>query len=167
MSKEQHEQKKAMANELNRMAKRNGGKITPKMIVEAARDESSLLHDYFEWDDTVAAEKYREMQARTLLRSVDLKVTQGTVKFDVSAFIRDPEADAQTQGYVQVSALKSQEDLARDALISEFKRASSLIERAKRYAMFFGMENDMDELSERIGMMRSRIEDLPANDHPA
>jgi hypothetical protein len=167
MSKEQHETKQAMAAELNRMAKKNGGKITPRMVVDAARDEDSPLHSYFEWDDAIAAEKYREMQARTLLRSVDLKVTKGTVKFDVSAYIRDPESDPQEQGYVQVSALKSQEDLARDALIAEFKRASALIERARRYAAFFGMEESLDDLAAQVDTLRGSIESSAANSQPA
>ena len=158
MSKEQHEMKQEMAAELNRMAKQNGGKITPRMVVDAARAEDSPLHSYFEWDDEIAAEKYREMQARTLLRSVDLKVTKGTVKFDVSAYIRDPESDPQEQGYVQVASLKSQEDLARDALIAEFKRAGALFARARRYAMYFGMEEDVDALSDQVDALRSRFE---------
>lgn len=41
--------------------------ITPQEIVEIARNEDSELHKCFEWDDSIAAEKYRIMQARTIL----------------------------------------------------------------------------------------------------
>lgn len=41
--------------------------ITPQEIVEKARDENSELHKCFEWDDTIAAEKYRIQQAKTIL----------------------------------------------------------------------------------------------------
>lgn len=37
--------------------------LTPKNLVEASRDESAPLHNEFEWNDTKAAEKYRETQA--------------------------------------------------------------------------------------------------------
>ena len=40
---------------------------TPEEILEKAKDPDSELHKCFEWDDTVAAEKYRLQQARTIM----------------------------------------------------------------------------------------------------
>lgn len=48
----------------------NGGHLTPGAVVDDARPEDAPLHPAFEWDDPVAAEKYREEQARHLIRSV-------------------------------------------------------------------------------------------------
>ena len=42
-------------------------KVTPKAVVEKARDENTELHQVFEWDDTIAAQKHREQQARIML----------------------------------------------------------------------------------------------------
>ena len=42
-------------------------KITPQMLVEAAEDVTNVLHSCFEWDDTVAAEKYRIGQATQMI----------------------------------------------------------------------------------------------------
>lgn len=42
--------------------------LTPKAVVDKARDESTELHKCFEWDDHVAAEQYRLVQAREILR---------------------------------------------------------------------------------------------------
>lgn len=44
-----------------------GDEITPDQIVDAARDASTELHKCFEWDNDVAAEKWRKHQARQLL----------------------------------------------------------------------------------------------------
>ena len=44
-----------------------GDSFSPEQIVEAARDEKSELHKCFTWDDTVAAEKWRQHQARVLV----------------------------------------------------------------------------------------------------
>lgn len=44
-----------------------GESFSPADIVEAARNESSELHKCFEWDDSIAAEKYREHQARMVI----------------------------------------------------------------------------------------------------
>lgn len=45
------------------------GSLTPVHVVEAARPEDSPLHSRFEWDDSVAAEKWRQEQASDLIRS--------------------------------------------------------------------------------------------------
>ena len=52
-----------------------GRKITPKELVEAARDENSPLHNEFEWNDTIAAQKHREWQARYIISSIEVKLT--------------------------------------------------------------------------------------------
>lgn len=45
-----------------------GDSATPDEIVNAARDESTELHKCFEWDNDVAADKYRIIQAREVVR---------------------------------------------------------------------------------------------------
>lgn len=41
--------------------------ITPQEVLEKARDKNSELHKCFEWDNNVAAEKYRLQQARAII----------------------------------------------------------------------------------------------------
>lgn len=65
--------------ELDRIAQLEGGKISPKIIVEAARDKSSILHSQFTWDDTEAAEQYRLAQAGQLIRTVNYTLTRVSV----------------------------------------------------------------------------------------
>ena len=55
---------------LQSIADQHGNRLTPKAIVEAARVEESPLHPHFEWNDTVAADKYRRNQAQDLVRIV-------------------------------------------------------------------------------------------------
>ena len=43
-------------------------KITPEEVLEKARDKNSELHKCFEWNDSVAAEKYRLQQAGNVIR---------------------------------------------------------------------------------------------------
>lgn len=49
--------------------------ISPEEVLEKAKDESSELHKCFEWDDTVAANKYRLQQARQIIQFI-VKVPQ-------------------------------------------------------------------------------------------
>lgn len=43
------------------------GQITPQEVLEKARDVNSELHKCFEWNDSIAAEKYRLQQARSII----------------------------------------------------------------------------------------------------
>ncbi|MEE4236521.1 MAG: hypothetical protein V2I51_07335 [Anderseniella sp.] len=158
MSQETHEAKKAAMAELNRLAKAGGGRITPSAIVEAARDEDSALHAYFEWDDSTAAEQYRLMQARELLRSCKVEFKINDRKIAIPAYVRDPEADSMQQGYVETARIRNEAEAARDVLLREFSRVGSLLTRARRLAEFFEMESEVDDLSATLGLLRQKIE---------
>ena len=41
--------------------------ITPQEVLEKAKDENSELHKCFEWNNDLAAEKYRLQQARAII----------------------------------------------------------------------------------------------------
>jgi hypothetical protein len=46
------------------------GAITPKIILDESRSDKALLHKCFDWNDTTAAEKYRESQAGFIIRNL-------------------------------------------------------------------------------------------------
>lgn len=48
------------------------GTLTPSNVVAAATPDNHPLHHRFEWDDTIAGPKYREIQAADLIRSVKI-----------------------------------------------------------------------------------------------
>lgn len=45
-------------------------KITPEELLEKAKDENTELHKCFEWNDGIAAEKYRLIQARQVITHI-------------------------------------------------------------------------------------------------
>ena len=47
-----------------------GETVKPSDVVELARDENTALHNLFTWDDSVAAERYREHEAGCILRNI-------------------------------------------------------------------------------------------------
>ena len=58
---------------LERIRKARGGKLDPTTVVaETKKKKRSVLRKFFEWDDTVAGQEYRLVQARHLLRSVQI-----------------------------------------------------------------------------------------------
>lgn len=95
-----------------------GETVTPEQIVDKGRDESTELHLCFEWDDTVAAEKYRVTQAKDIVRHLyivrnDPDETAGenadgekVIVNRVRAFNHLPGID----GYMQTAHIVKQED---------------------------------------------------------
>lgn len=55
---------------LAKIAESGGGELTPRAVVETARNPRNALHQFFEWDDSKAAESYRLDQARTVIRCI-------------------------------------------------------------------------------------------------
>lgn len=53
------------------------GRLTPAIIVDESRAEDAPLHNRFEWDDTVAAEQYRFLQAARIIRGVRVTHAEG------------------------------------------------------------------------------------------
>lgn len=57
-----------------------GDDVTPQQVLEKARNENTELHKCFEWDDAIASEKYRLIQARDVIRF--LVIEEETVPTD-------------------------------------------------------------------------------------
>lgn len=50
--------------------------VTPDAIVELAENKDSVLHNLFEWDDKVAAGKWRKQQARIIMCNLVIEETK-------------------------------------------------------------------------------------------
>ena len=73
------------------------GYLTPRVVVDDARPPTSQLHDRFEWDDSVAGEKYRLDQARDLIRSVKITYVEPNGKV------------ARTRAFISIESPERQE----------------------------------------------------------
>jgi len=108
--------------------------LTPKIVVEEARPPESPLHSRFEWDDTIAGEKFRQVQAAELIRS--LKVVSG----------RDEEGNKTVREWLSVERPdrpRSYEPLG-EVLADPFTFQMVLQE----------MERDMASLQRRYGSLK-------------
>lgn len=76
-----------------RIIRKRFGAVTPRNIVEHARDPQCPLHRFFDWDDTSAAEKWRLEQAGNLIRRVQVFVTRDGVKQPVRVYVSSVRND--------------------------------------------------------------------------
>lgn len=73
-------------DELERIS--NSKPLTPENIVDESRSETAVLHNCFDWNDKTAAESYRQVQAREIVRNiVTVSVDGAEVAESVRAFV--------------------------------------------------------------------------------
>lgn len=80
----------AVGNHLEMLRQQRKGELTPQDVVDDARHSNSPLHSFFEWDDGAAAEAYRLVQARGLIRAV------------VAVYVSDDRPAVRQRAYVHV-----------------------------------------------------------------
>ena len=109
------------------------GKLEPDLIINAAVEEDSPLHYYFEWDDAVAGAAHRLDQARELIRRIKFVVSTPEVEIKSFRYIRDVEVPGDEQGYIAIKRIKQKNVNA--TLVDELERCSAYLMRALTFAM--------------------------------
>lgn len=66
---------KEVAEHLKKMIDAYGG-VTASMVLNDAKNKTSPLHGFFQWDDAKAAHEHRLQQARTLIKRYNVTVTK-------------------------------------------------------------------------------------------
>lgn len=152
------EKRDAIRERLGLIEAANGGRLTPADVVRDAQDADSPLHDLFEWDVGKAARAYWLDQARTIITSV--VVVQRTESSSIASvyYVRDPSAAHDEQGYVSVTKLRGDSDMAREAIVQEFSRAADLLRRAKQIAAALEMESEVEALITGVVELRERVQ---------
>ena len=136
---------------------REHGMLTPEMVVADAANPESPLHAVIEQDDAKAAHQHRLDRARELIRGVKVLITNETKVLRAPFFVRDPSLPAQKQGYVVATSLRSESDLAMEAVLEELARASSAFRRAEAVAAAVGVQADVEGLLRATLAVRDRV----------
>ena len=111
---------KVVGGELTRIKRKNYGILKPEVVVREAKKKKSPLHGFFEWDDGIAAEKYRIDQARHLIRSVVIEWENDPGEVIVSRAFVSIKTDEEW-GYVDMGDALSDEEMREQVLESALK----------------------------------------------
>lgn len=107
------------------------GGLTAKRLLDASRPADAPLHDEFEWNDSKAAENYREQQARHIINSLTIVVEEQPV---TRAFVN---IRATGHAYESINVIVQQED----------KYAALLDQCKKELQAFLKKYNSIKELA--------------------
>lgn len=118
--------------ECERLAATSEG-LTPDTLLEASRDAAAPLHGCFTWDDAVAGEAYRRIEARQIINALIIE-PDVEHKEPVRAFFRVQDA----QAFEPTGVILREQD----------KRAALLATAMRELAAFRRKYQQLDELAD-------------------
>lgn len=126
---------------------KKNGQIKPEDVVEAASDESSPLHSWFEWDDTEAARAYRIWQARVLIRT-RVTIIQDSQE-PMRIFVNLTSERNEGLGYRELVSVMSNPDM-REQLLAD------ALEEMDRFRQKYEQLKELAEVFSAIKKVRAR-----------
>lgn len=131
------------------------GTVTSELFLEASRAEDSPTHGVFEWDDGLAAEKYRLHQASQTICAIRVVVQEGPAA-EVGgnpprAYVNVQSDDRKRAQYMNVSDALSNED-TRSAVLTRALR------ELKAFQEKYSCLSELAEVLAAIGKVHDTIE---------
>lgn len=137
---------KILEQECNRLFQTKGV-LQASDLVAVASDDTHPLHDLFEWDDSLAAQKYREAQARILITVVRVETPSGN---DLPKYVNvkflDDKGNKQ-RGYVTLDLAMKEQTLKEQIISAALREVRHWESKYKDYQELGGIINE-DQVEE-------------------
>lgn len=105
------------------------GELQAKDVVDASRPQDAPLHPCFEWEDPVAAELYRQQQARNLIGAVvTIQETASSTPVEVRAYLHVDDS------YHPTNVVISDQDMRQELLHTFLKEAEAFQRRLETFS---------------------------------
>lgn len=131
------------------------GIVTPEVVLDAAWPKKSALHGAFEWDDEVAAEKYRLAQAGYLIRAVIAIPEEDDVQIPATRQFVYVKTDSHGDGYVSTFEAMSDDVLRQQVLaraLAELKAWQAKYKHLRELEELFIMIDKFQPASELVAV---------------
>lgn len=138
------------------------GRLSPEIVVKAAENPESPLHQYFEWDDAKAARIHRLEQARRLIRVVLYEFKEDKHVLTTVAYVKDPQSKGQEQGYVSLEQIRSEPENAQAMIDTELERVLYTLGRVESLARAMKMQDAVALVAKQIRALKARFQKMAA-----
>lgn len=127
--------------------------ITAKELLDESRDPNAPLHSCFEWDDSIAAEKYRLEQARKLIASVEIRYVDDYQKqtTPVRCFVNVQSVAPKREGlFAYIEAVLQNPDYRKQMLSNALIELRNFQKKYSDLKELSGVNKAIDEFAETI-----------------
>lgn len=129
--------------ELTKIHKKHGN-VTETLLLQEARKPSHPLHEFFEWDDSIAAESWRKGQALSMIMASKMVVVLQQNANSPPSVVRGEQPEVRQF----VSAFRGEGlKLRKDALADDGQRAAIIAKHKSRLRGWCRETIDIEELS--------------------
>lgn len=140
------------------------GAVTSRAFLEYSRPEESETHDMFEWDDSIAAEKYRLAQSGRIInqlqvevvyvgdrtpRKIDVEVTRTEAPRKVSAFVNvTPRSTRGSAVFNNIQDAMSDENKSKQVLMNALADLKAFEGKYSTYKELYEVINAIHDFEE-------------------
>lgn len=127
------------------------GSVEPEFIVKEATNVDNVLHECFDWDDTVAANKHRLHQAYLMITQIEVTVMKSDIELKTRALVSvqySPGDDSKSY-HLTTNLIKhgNYRDLLLEQALNDIKRFR---EKYKMMQEFIDVFTKIDEVINNI-----------------
>ena len=124
------------------------GQLTPVMLVEVSRPQDAPLHGCFEWDDVKAAEGYRVIQARNIIRAIEVVRDDGDGNGVEPVRIRAFHAlqDEDSNGYESLERILSDREKTQRLMALARRDMEMFRDKYRTIGMLSGVMSAIDDV---------------------
>lgn len=120
--------------------------VTPEILLEIARPKNNLLHKYFEWNNENAAEGFRLIQARRILRCIYIEIKPGV---EIRAYHHCFIEESLDNQYVSLDMAMESPQLWKQVVSKALREAEAWRERYKTYKELAPIISAINEVNKK------------------
>lgn len=132
------------ANVMNGLAEEN--RLSAKALVDISRPEDAPLHNEFEWNDGIAAEKWREQQGRVMIAMISVITDEAVQQEPVRAFFNIEKGQS---NYEPISLIIKDADKTELLFRQAMSELKSFREKYKGLKEFQKLFHDIEEIEQQ------------------
>ena len=139
---------------LERIAKADG-KISPRKLVKMARSGDSPIHEFLEWDDKMAGESFRIMQARKIISHFEVELSFNGETTVEKAFFNlefNEEKSENQNGYVDLETVVTTKEYQDQVVENALKELIAWKDRYKRYQALNAIFEAIEKVQRKLDL---------------
>lgn len=122
-----------VAGEVMEKIEQRDGKLTKEAFLEESRPAGSPTHELFEWDDGIAAEKFRLEQARHTINDIQVKIIRNDSEMKTPAFVKVTVGAKTKADYINVETTMQTDDYRRAAIQNAIDELKAIEQKYNTY----------------------------------
>lgn len=138
---------KKVIKEILKVEKTQG--LTAWTLLEQAKEKDNPLHDLFEWDNSVAAEKYRLVQARIIINEIKIMVEDKVMYGFENVTVKVSETDSK-RVYQPINDIMDNEETRNQILLRGIQAQKYWKQQYSNLIEFKGIVKEIERVEGRL-----------------